>query len=444
MLIREAGMSSAGLARRVNGLGADLGLALRYDYTAVNRWVKRGECPRQPVPGLLAKALTERLGRRISPSDLGMHGDEALAERGLQYSSDVDSTVDTIVELGMADVKRRHALGAPFILAALGAPSRDWLLDTLDATATERGPRKIGMRQVAGIRGMFALFQEMDVLRGGGHARATLVEYLTSYVQPLLRRDHPEPVRLALLEAAAEQVYLLGWMAYDDSEHGLAQRYLIQALSLSRAAGAAALGAHVLAGLSDQANLLGHSREAFMLARAGRRGIAENDSPACLADLHILEARALSVLGEERPACLAISAAERAFGRVVRENEPEWARFIDRPYLFGEAAHCFRDLGKPGEIVRFATESASVAQAQGRARRGALSHAALAVGELVAGDVEAATAEATMVVELTSTINSSRCLETVRNLRLRLHPYAHKDEVQQFNALAGDLLGLVA
>ncbi|MGC5022192.1 hypothetical protein [Micromonospora sp. DT47] len=47
-------------------------------------------------------------------------------------------------------------------------------------------------------------------------------------------------------------------MAYDDGEHGLAQRYLIQALRLAQASNSTALGAYVLAGMSDQANLLGH------------------------------------------------------------------------------------------------------------------------------------------------------------------------------------------
>lgn len=181
-----------------------------------------------------------------------------------------------------------------------------------------------------------------------------------------------------------------------------------------------------------------------MLARAGRRGITEDDSPAGMADLRILEARALATLGEERRATAAITGAERAFERVVRENEPEGARFIDRPYFYGEAAPCFRDLGKPQEIERFAGESVAVAHAQGRARRGALSHAALAVGELTRKNVEAAAAEATTVVKLASAVHSSRRRETVRNLRLRLRPYARQHDVQQFNALATDLLGLPA
>jgi hypothetical protein len=444
-LVSEARFSWAGLARRVNALGANDGLALRYDYTAVHRWVKRGERPHSPVPSLIARALSERLGRRIRPGDFGMTDEETLAERGLRYADSPGTTVDTITDLGKADVQRRSVLaGAPFVLAALGAPSRDWLLSTLEETSTERGPRQVGMRQVAGIREMFALFQQMDVLRGGGHARTALVEYMHSYVTPLLKRQHEAPVERALYEAAAEQAYLLGWMAYDDGQHGLAERYLIQALRLAQASGSAALGAHVLAGMSDQANLLGHPREALMLVRAGRRGIGDDESPACLADLYVLEGRALAALNDARGAAAAVVRAEETFGHVVPENEPEWARFIDLPYLFGEAAHCFRDLGQPGEIERFAGESAAGARRQGRARRGALSHAALAVGDLQRDDVEAAAAKAVRVVDLTAAVNSSRCLEAVRDLQRRLKPYAAVTAVRQFNARAGELLGLVA
>ncbi len=445
-LIKEAdersGCSWAGLARRVNDLGADEGYALRYDYTAVHRWVKRGEYPRSPVPNLIAQTLSEKLGRCINPTDFGMTDEQSLAARALNYSTTPSAAVDTIVELGRADMKRRKVIKAPFVLAALAAPSRDWLLATLEETSDERGPRKVGMRQIAGIREMFALFQEMDVMRGGGHARTALVEYIDSYVMPLVKRDHgSEEIQRALYEVAAEQVYLVGWMAYDDGQHGLAQRYLIQSLRLAQASGKSILGAHVLAGMSDQANLLGHPREALMLARAGRRGITLGDSPACLADLHILEGRALARLGETRAAVDAVVKAERTMQFVVPENEPEWARFIDVAYVFGEAGHCFRDLGQSAEIDRFASESAAVAQQQGRARRSALSHTALAISQLNQGGVEAAAATGVLVVDLASSVNSSRCIEAVHDLQRRLRPYSIP-EVQHFNTYTRDHLGI--
>lgn len=440
----RAGCSWAGLARRVNDLGAEQGLALRYDYTAVHRWVKRGEKPRVPVPGLVAQALSEKLGRPVNAAEFGMADEVSLASRALTYSPNTSTTVDTIIELGKADAKRRSVIKAPFVLAALAAPSRDWLISTLGETVSDRGPRKVGMRQVAGIREMFAIFQEMDVMRGGGHARTALVEYMNSYVLPLTKEKHEEAVQRAIYEAAAEQAYLVGWMAYDDGQHGLAERYLIQSLRLANASGNAVLGAHVLAGMSDQANLLGHPHEALMLARAGRSGITVNDSPACMADLYILESRALAVLGDSRSASAAVTKAEIAFQHVIPENEPEWARFIDVPYIFGEAAQSFRDLKQPDQIERFATESAVVAKQQGRARRGALSHAALAVSALNRNNVEAAAHTSLHVVNLAAAVNSSRCIEAVRDLQHRLRPYVSVSEVQQFNAQARDVLGLVA
>ena len=447
-LITEADKRSrcswAGLARRINDLGAEQGLALRYDYTALHRWVKRGEKPRPLVAELLAQALSEKLGRRVHAAEFGMPNEASLASRALNYPQNPSTTVDTIIELGKADIKRRSIIKAPFVLAALAAPSRDWLLSTLDETRGERGPRTVGMRQVAGIREMFALFQEMDVMRGGGHARTALVEYMNSYVLPLTKENHEENIQRAIYEAAAEQAYLVGWMAYDDGQHGLAERYLIQSLRLANASGNAVLGAHVLAGMSDQANLLGHPQEALMLARAGRSGITVTDSPACMADLHVLESRALAALQDARGASAAIVRAEAAFERVVPEDEPEWARFIDLPYIFGEAAQSFRDLREPDQSQRFATESARVAKQQGRARRGALSHAALAVAALNRNDVETAAAIGLHVVDLAGSVNSSRCIEAVRDLQRRLRPYASVFEVQEFNARARDTLGIAA
>lgn len=442
-LIKEAGCSFAGLARRINQLGTQQGLGLNYDYTAVHRWVRRGERPRTPgVAGLIAQALTERLGRRVTPGDFGMVDATSLASRSLTYSPDIADTVETILELGRADVKRRSIATAPFVLAALAGPSRDWLLSVLNESATERGPRKVGMRQVDGIREMFRLFQEMDVMRGGGHARVALVEYMNSYVLPLVRRDHDHHVQIALYEAAAEQAYLVGWMAYDDGQHGIAERYLIQSLRLAEASRNKILGAHVLAGMSDQANLLGNPYEALMLARAGQRAITIDDSPACLADLQILEARALASMGPSYAQTVAqtVARAETTFQRVVADNEPEWARFIDPAYLFGEAAHCFRDLGDIGQIERFGHESAAEAARQKRARRGALSHAALVIAELTKGEPESAATHGAEVVRLARSVNSSRCVEAVRDLTKRFQPYARLNAVQQFQEQARALL----
>lgn len=441
-LIKEAGVSWAGLAKRVNDFGADEGKALRYDYTAVGRWVKQGQQPRGIAPALICRVLSERLGRTVRPADINMEDVESLAKRGLQYPHDADATLDTLRDLGAA-----HAAGhfnAPFILAALAGPSRDWLLASFEEVATERGARAIGMHQVAGIRDMFSLFQEMDVMRGGGHARAALVSYMNTTVIPLIRREHEPEVQSALYQAAAEQAYLIGWMAYDDGEHGLAQRYLIQALRLAQAAGDRVLGAHVLAGMADQANLLGHSHESVALARAGLHGIGPAESAACYADLSILEARALAQLGDRPAATKSIARGEKAFSTVDHDSEPEWAKFIDTAYFFGEAAKCFSDLGEPEELDRFAAISIDACLDQRRARRGSMSQAAVAMAHIQRNEIDAAAARAKVVVRLASSVNSSRSLEAVSDLQRALKPYATVREVADFNSEALSQLGLAA
>jgi hypothetical protein len=85
-----------------------------------------------------------------------------------------------------------------------------------------------------------------------------------------------------------------------------------------------------------------------------------------------------------------------------------------------------------------------VAKQQDRARRGALSHAALAISALNRNDVETAALTSIHVVDLGASVNSSRCIETVRDLQRRLRPYASVSEVQQFSARARDVLGLAA
>ena len=70
-LIDEAGVSRAGLAGHVNQAGRARGLCLRYEHTAVARWLK-GQRPRGQVPDLICEVLAGRLGRPVTLDDIGM------------------------------------------------------------------------------------------------------------------------------------------------------------------------------------------------------------------------------------------------------------------------------------------------------------------------------------------------------------------------------------
>ncbi|WP_432157957.1 hypothetical protein [Streptomyces sp. bgisy153] len=228
-------------------------------------------------------------------------------------------------------------------------------------------------------------------------------------------------------------------MAYDNGEHGVAQRYLIQSLRLAEESGNAALGSHVLAGMADQATLLGDPAEGRRLAQAGRLGLTHANSPACLADLWCLEARALALLGDKTAAVRAVVESEKAYANARLNEEPEWAAFIDPAYLHGEHANTFRDLGDAVSADEHARRSIDHARSQKRARRGAMSQAALAVSHLQRNDLEAAYAAGVRTLNLTQQVRSSRAVEAVHDLQRRMRPFGSHRLVADFNERAREL-----
>jgi transcriptional regulator with XRE-family HTH domain len=403
------------------------------DAAMVSKWERGSKQPSRRYQRLIA-FLSGRPALRTGP---GASEPESL---GLDYARTVAGALDTVERLGRADMERRTFLrNALFVVGASIAPSRDWLIETIDSATAPVG--RVSDSQVEAIRRTFGIFQEMDVMRGGGHARHQLADYVTTVVTPLLRaNDSFTATGRALHEAGAEQLYLLGWMAYDDGDHGLAQRYLLQALRLAQEAQCPELGAHVLAGLSDQATLTGHPDQALQLARAGRAGLRDARSHACLADLWALQARAEAAMGDTAAAACSVLKSEREVDAIQLDDEPEWARFIDGAYLNGEYANAFRDLNRPAEAARFATLSATEASRQSRARRGSLAHATLARSALTNRDLEAAAAEASTTVRLAVAVKSRRSTDAVHDLRDRMTEHKMSPAVNDFFELADALI----
>ncbi|MFG2563531.1 regulator [Streptomyces sp. NPDC048496] len=130
-LITEAGFSNAGLARRVDQLGLEHGLDLRYDKTSVTRWL-RGQQPRGTTPALIAEVFTRRLGRRFSAQDLGLDGC-APVYAGLEFAATPAEAVDIVSGLWRKDSGSHAELRKiAFTPAGLVVPSRDWLIGRAD------------------------------------------------------------------------------------------------------------------------------------------------------------------------------------------------------------------------------------------------------------------------------------------------------------------------
>jgi hypothetical protein len=156
--------------------------------------------------------FSEHFGYPVQPREIGLHC-EADTDVGLAYQSSLGATVALVADLGRNDVHRRDFLRtAPFVAAAAVAPSRDWLLATLDA-AQRRPGGKISHKQVVAILEVFAVYQEADVMRGGGHARRALAQYVTAMSCHWSARSPrtPRPVQVSSPLPASRHTYWAGW-----------------------------------------------------------------------------------------------------------------------------------------------------------------------------------------------------------------------------------------
>ncbi|MFE2178926.1 hypothetical protein ACFXAM_38420, partial [Kitasatospora sp. NPDC059462] len=148
-LIEEAGFSHAGLARRVDQLGLEHGLDLRYDKTSVTRWL-RGQQPRGATPALIAEVFTRRLGRRLTAQDLGLDAC-APVYAGLEFAETPQEAVDIVASMWRKDNGPQSELRRiAFTPAGLVVPSRDWLIGRTDERVARDGSTLVRPDPAAG------------------------------------------------------------------------------------------------------------------------------------------------------------------------------------------------------------------------------------------------------------------------------------------------------
>ncbi|MGD9529310.1 MAG: hypothetical protein AB7I38_19345 [Dehalococcoidia bacterium] len=431
--VAEARVSNKGLALRVRQLAQRDGQTSSTDHAAVKRYLD-GMQPKLPAARYLAAALSEKLGRRLTPADIGFTAgtDEtrpaSLLLPPLTYPADVpaaaehlgrlarfDAEVGTAPELARWDGDATPSVVTGYLFGS-GAPS-------LDTAASSRGPL-----DAAAIRLTTANLMQLDFQLGGGHTRELLLFFFRNTVLPILSTgSRTTTAHRDLLSAAGELTQMLGWSAYDSGRHGAAQRYFVQTLRLAREAGDDPLGARLLANLSHQANFLGRFDEAVQLARAAQARLAPGSSKTLGAMLLAMEARALASLGDASACVAALSRAERAFERRDPDEDPPWIGYFDAAELAGETAHCFRDLRHATETETFAAIAIDPVLTPPRTR--ALIDMVRATGALHAGNLDQALATARAAVELSGGLRSSRWRSYVRDF-LRAASTAHRQDAR--------------
>ncbi|WP_418957890.1 MFS transporter [Streptomyces tritici] len=471
-----AGISNAGLARRVNDLGAQRGLTLRYDKTSVARWVSKGMVPQGAAPHLIAAAIGQKLGRPVPLHEIGLADADPAPEVGLAFPRDVGEAVRSATELYRLDLAGRRSGGAgiwqslagSFSVSAYATPASRWLITPADPSVARQAPPlgahgtkgagrapavpeapephdegypRVGHSDVAKLREAAEDARRWDSKYGGGDWRSSMVpECLRVDAAPLLLGSYSDEVGRALFGATAELTRLAGWMAFDTGQQEAAQRYYIQALRLARAAADVPLGGYVLASMSLQATYRGFADEGVDLAQAAlerNRGLA---TARTMSFFRLVEARAHAKANDAAAAGAALKAAEGWLER-SREGDadPSWLGFYSEDRFAADAAECYRDLKAPRQVRRF-TEQALSRPTEEFVRSHGLRLVVSAVAELESGNLDAACAAGVRAVEVAGRISSARTTEYVRDLLHRLEPYGDEPRVMELRERARPLL----
>ncbi|MEU8677209.1 sporulation protein [Streptomyces sp. NPDC048560] len=482
-----AGISNAGLARRVNDLGAQRGLTLRYDKTSVARWVAKGMVPQGAAPHLIAAAIGAKLGRPVPLHEIGLADADPAPEVGLAFPRDVAEAVRSATDLYRLDLAGRRggggiwqSLAGSFSVSAYATPASRWLITPADSsvardsTAAEAAilgtpgtqgafsapgahagvpvqpgpdsvydasPLRVGHSDVTKLREAAQDARRWDSKYGGGDWRSSMVpECLRVDAAPLLLGSYSDEVGRALFGASAELTRLAGWMAFDTGQQEAAQRYYIQALRLARAAADVPLGGYVLASMSLQATYRGFADEGVDLAQAAverNRGLA---TARTMSFFRLVEARAHAKAGDAPAAGAALKAAESWLERSrTGDADPSWLGFYSYDRFAADAAECYRDLKAPRQVRRF-TEQALSKPTEEFVRSHGLRLVVSAVAELESGNLDAACAAGTRAVEVAGRISSARTTEYVRDLLHRLEPYGDEPRVAELRERARPLL----
>ncbi|MGW6205371.1 transcriptional regulator [Streptomyces sp. NPDC055089] len=411
-LIDEAGVSRAGLAAHVNRAGRDRGLCLRYEHTAVARWLK-GQRPRGQVPDLICEVLGNRLRRTLSLDDIGM---AALGGHPPVPSSSLTGFVERATALWRSDEQQRpHVVAAPAVTGTTAVmPVWEWENPPEDTDVSRTGPQRVGPADIATLRAARAHYELMYRRAGGIATRSRIVGFLNAETAPLLRGGYSDAMGRQLHRATGALVAVAGICAYDSDAHGLAQRYFHQALRLAKASGDRGLGGYVIALLVNQSLFLADFRQSVAFAEAALRAAGRDITPALAADLHAMQAKAYAHLGDGPGALRCIRRAESEAERIRPGREPDETGYVQPGLVNVQVAEALLRLGDlPAAREHAAAAVRTPAHDRGRVHRLAM----LTTIELRQGEADRAAATAAEMAERARGMESQRLRDRLRAVR---------------------------
>ncbi|MGO9292795.1 MAG: transcriptional regulator, partial [Streptosporangiaceae bacterium] len=355
-LVAEAGLSHAGFASRVNQRGRLCGLDLHYDHASVARWVRDHAVPRGRVPEIICEILGSRVGRVVTLSAAGLD----RAGGGLAGEVPLAESVDRAAAFWRGDARRGGAAdGRPVVDGpAAVAPVFHWENPPDDLSVSSgRGYRAVTGGDVLMVAEARARYEQMYRRVGGIAVQSRVAGFLNVRVVPLLRDSYDDATGRRLMRAAGGVVAIAGICAYDADRQAVAQRYFFDALRLAKASGDRGFGGYVVALLANQSMCLGRYRQVIQYAETGMRGARGCLSPALVADLCTLQARAYARMGDRARCHGQMRRAEATAARIRAGEEPPETGYVQRGLVEVQHAEALRLLGDLGPARSYAAEA---------------------------------------------------------------------------------------
>ncbi|MFD9483647.1 Tat pathway signal protein [Streptomyces sp. NPDC059991] len=423
-VINELGWSQERVAAHFRRTAAEHAASelLTVTRSHINQWV-RGSRPSAPAPDILCETLSRGLGRVVTLAQIGLAPSTPVPPTTWDWDAD---TVVQLVDIGgdsMRDLTRRKLLG--YSAAGAGLPSEPWWRERAQQAQERRSlsRRTISPAHVEAVREAMHHYSRQDQRLGGDAGRAALLAYLQHDVADYLsRRVSCEGLRRELYSAAAELVYLAGWMSFDASDHGQAQQCFTLAFRIAAEADDAPLAGHILRAAAHQAIDLGHPQRALDIAEGsltqGRYALA---SPREKALLGVVHARALAAAQHKQAALAALRRAEDDLGRAREDLEPSRVFFFGEASLAHETACTLRDLG---DLKGAEAEFQRSVRTRGKPflRTHAVTLGYLGDVQVRQGHLDAACQTWGQALDVIDGIQSGRVRDTVVHMRRALSP----------------------
>ncbi|MFJ5071608.1 transcriptional regulator [Kitasatospora sp. NPDC088556] len=301
-----------------------------------------------------------------------------------------------------------------------------WLISEPPQILHQRAGSRVSDSLITEVRIRTNALRRMDDYLGGLDLIAQVTRELRATVNVLREASYTEETGRQLLELAAEQAQLAGWVAADAGLNQQAKRAYTVGVHAAEAAGHRGLGGLNLGGLGYLLAATGDPEHGVVLTRSAAVGAAPYASARERAMIWDRAAWAACLAGREHEAAAALGRVEDAHDahQPDAREEPDWLYWVCRAESLVMQGQVWTELHRPLRAVPILQAVISGYDHE-HARETALYRSWLAAALLDAGEVEEAAAETTRVIDLSTGVTSDRVAKRITLLTEQLTPHTH-------------------